>query len=362
MSTPIDGMNSNINSIAEQLLVKPGSGNLEKVEDNDNEFLDDTNDPETNEEEAEGDDDSTDSDDDNDADEEGNDDEDEEEEDEDGDDDGDDDDGDEDEEEEDDPQVPVTVNGKQSQVKFSELVKNYQTDAAITQKGQRVAEERKEVEQARALVGRAGQDYSNLLGVVEEFVKKQIEPYSDGDLARLREEDAEAYAQAVDYKNGLKENLNAIVKAKEEEAARAQKNASEAMTQKLNEEANKLVTLIPEAKDKPDEIAETLRKAGTHFGFSEKELSEIADARALNVIYQAYQNVTTKSKDKKLMKKVKTRISKKGFKSKTSSGVNKSSKGKKEVKQSKKVKEAKARFAKNQDTDSLADALLAMSK
>lgn len=108
--------------------------------------------------------------------------------------------------------IVVNVNGEKSVVSTNDLVASYQTNKAITQKAQYVAEEKRRFEGVR---GQAVTEYENKVlmveGLANQLKNALIGDYSAIDWQRLRAERPGEYAALVQDMNLRQQNVDAIL-------------------------------------------------------------------------------------------------------------------------------------------------------
>lgn len=182
----------------------------------------------------------------------------------------------------------VKVDGEEIEVPIDELLNGYSRTQDYTRKTQKLAEERKaamaEFEQVRA--ERA--QYAQIL----EALKQQVET-TDGpepDWNRLRNEDPiEFSAQWAEYQ--LRQQKRQAIQAEQQRLAEIQQREHAArMQQVLEQEKQALLTAIPEWQDPQKAQAEKVAviEFGRKLGFSDEELSNVTDHRAVLALRKAY--------------------------------------------------------------------------
>jgi Tfp pilus assembly protein PilN len=195
------------------------------------------------------------------------------------------------EEVEESPRYRVKVSGEEVEVTLDELLNGYSRTADYQKKTQSLAEQRKAVEAERVKIEEAAktrETYSQRLQVIEQLLQQQ----SQGeDLSALKTEDPIAYAVAMAEKVERDKQLQAV----QMERARVQQEQmahQQALLQKhMQSEQQKLVEAIPEFKDdvKAEVVRRDIRNYAKSIGFTDQELSQVYDSRAVLALYKAAQ-------------------------------------------------------------------------
>lgn len=191
----------------------------------------------------------------------------------------------------DDPVHKVKVNGEEQEVPLSELLKGYSRTEDYKAKTMALADERRNLEQAKATVETDVQrQYANEL-------KKQIDAFEQLDpiLSEARQIDwdrlkAEDPATFVQYSDAVQQRLalieqhrGKISQIEQEQAQRLQAQDQTERAQRMDVAANKIVELMPELaegnafQDFATNNIGYLREAG----FTPDEIAEAIDDRAL---------------------------------------------------------------------------------
>lgn len=187
------------------------------------------------------------------------------------------------------------VNGEETVVPIQEAIANYQTNKAITTKGQAFAEERKAFEAVKEQVG---QEYTQKLEAVDalskHFEQQLISEYDGVDWDNLRVTNPAEYAAARHDFSAKASELQRIQdaiatdKAKQnEESLKAKAIANQAYAKQQYET---MIEKNPEWSDK-----DVLKKARASFqtfvdetyGFTEQEFNTVFDARLIELIKDA---------------------------------------------------------------------------
>lgn len=205
----------------------------------------------------------------------------------------------------------VRVAGEDVDVSADELIAGYQRSGDYTQKTQAVAEDRKAVEAERQQFAAAQQELNQMRGNLAARLEQADtmlqagngEPEPNWD--QLREDDPMEYMVQRDRFRDKQEQQRQI--HAEREALQQQENAvrHQQWQQHLQSEQAALLERIPEWRD--ENVATTEKSHVITYaqraGFSEQELSQASDSRAISILrkamlYDALQEGTPKAKAK----------------------------------------------------------------
>jgi len=194
-------------------------------------------------------------------------------------------------EEEPTPTYKVRVGKEEVEVPLDELLKGYSRTADYTRKTQEIADQRKVVEAERAKIEEASKlrdTYAQRLGIIEQMLKQQD---SGEDLASLKETDPIGYAVKVAEQAEREKQLSAVRAEQQRIAQQQQGEQQERLKTYLAQEAQKLAEAIPEMNDpaKGQAIRTDIRNFAQKLGYSEQELSQVYDSRAVTALYKAMQ-------------------------------------------------------------------------
>jgi hypothetical protein len=211
------------------------------------------------------------------------------------------------EDEQEEPQkFRVKAAGEEREVTLDELIKSYQLGTDYTKKSQAVAEERKAVEAERQAVQEAKamrDQYAQRLEIIESMLNQ---PQEVENLDYLKETDPIGYAVKV-AEMSQKEKQLAQVRAERERIMQQQEyDRQQQMRQTIAVESEKLVAAIPEYADpnKGETIRKEIRSFGKQMGFSDEELANVFDSRAVLTLYKAMQYDKLQSSKPAVNKKV----------------------------------------------------------
>jgi len=194
------------------------------------------------------------------------------------------------EEETEEPQrFKVKVDNEELEVTLEELQQGYSRTKDYTKKTQALAETRKAVEAEKAKIEEAKQlrdTYAQRLEVIEKLLAQD---QGEENLAELRENDPIGYAIKIAERSEKEKQLQAVRAEKQKIAQQQESDRQQALQSHLQQEAVKLREMIPEFKDEAKaEIArKDIRTYAKSVGFSDEELSQVYDSRAVKTLYNA---------------------------------------------------------------------------
>ena len=189
------------------------------------------------------------------------------------------------------PKYRVKANGEELEVSLDELLNGYSRTADYQKKTQSLAEQRKAVEAERIKIEEAAktrETYAQRLQVIEQLLQQQNQ---GEDLSALKAEDPIAYAVAMAEKVERDKQLQAV-QIERQRVQQEQQTHQQALLQKhIQQEQQKLVEAIPEFKDevKAEVVRRDIRNYAKSIGFSDQELSQVYDSRAVQTLYKAMQ-------------------------------------------------------------------------
>jgi hypothetical protein len=200
----------------------------------------------------------------------------------------------------------VKAAGEEREVTLDELIQSYQLGTDYTKKSQAVAEERKAVEAERQRIEEARtlrDQYAERLQMIEQVLNQQ-QPAEDLDY--LKETDPIGYAVKVAELSQREKQLAQVQAERQRIAAEQDRERQEQLGTVVQAEARKLAEVIPEYADpkKGEAIRRDLREFGVKAGFSEQELANVYDSRAVLTLWKAMQYDKLQSSKPGITKKV----------------------------------------------------------
>ena len=189
------------------------------------------------------------------------------------------------------PKYRVKVSGEEVEVSLDELLNGYSRTADYQKKTQSLAEQRKAVEADRVKIDEAAktrETYAQRLQVIEQLLQQQDQGQ---DLASLKSEDPIAYAVAMAEKMERDKQLQAVQMERQRVQQEQQSHQQIQLQKHIQAEQAKLVEAIPEFKDdvKAEVVRRDIRNYAKSQGFTDQELSQVYDSRAVLALYKAAQ-------------------------------------------------------------------------
>ena len=189
------------------------------------------------------------------------------------------------------PTYKVKVGKEELDVPLDELLKGYSRTADYTRKTQEIAETRKAVEADRQKIEEAARlrdTYAQRLSVIEQMLSQGEKAE---DLTALKESDPIGYAIRVAEQTEREKQLVAVRTEQSRIAQQQQAEQQERLNAHLQAEGLKLQEAIPEMADpaKGQAIRTDIRNYAKKIGFSDQELSQVYDSRAVTALYKAMQ-------------------------------------------------------------------------
>ena len=188
------------------------------------------------------------------------------------------------------PKYRVKAGDEEMEVDLDELVKGYSRTADYTRKTQALAEQRKAIEAEAQKVQEAKvlrDQYSQRLQLIEQMLAQQPEE----DLSALKDTDPIGYAVKVAERAEREKQLAAVRQEREAVLAKQQAEHQQFLQHHLRQEAERLVAVIPEYADevKGELVKREIRDYAKSIGFSDQELSQVYDHRAVVSLWKAAQ-------------------------------------------------------------------------
>lgn len=206
----------------------------------------------------------------------------------------------------------VKVNGQDVDVTLEEALKGYQREADYTQKTQQLGEERKSLEaeknqfeQTRAETARLRDAYSQSLEQLSQHLQAGLAQEPNWDQA-YEQLDAKEYARLVQDWQTRKENAQ---KVQIEQARVSKERAAETenlMRRHLAQQSDLMLEKLPQWRDEKTRETERegLIKHAKTLGYTDDEIANAADHRAIVALYHSWQlsklNASTPDAKKKV--------------------------------------------------------------
>ena len=208
----------------------------------------------------------------------------------------------------DDPVVTVKIDGKDVEVKLSELKNGYQRQADYTRKTMEVSEQRKAAEAETAKARQEREAYAQNLNRLQAQLEATLQETQQVDWEKLLESDPVEYLKQQHLAQSRQAKLNQVYAAQQQVAAQQKAEAEEAHARHLQAQHQALLDKLPEWKDakKADAERSAIRDFLIREGFEAEALNNITDARAVVLARKAMLYDQMMSKAQAAAKKVST--------------------------------------------------------
>jgi len=185
----------------------------------------------------------------------------------------------------------VKVDGEEYEVTQDELLNGYQRQQAYTKRSQELAEQRKAFEAEAAQVAQMRDAYAQQLEQLSQQLN-QVNGQEPDWAALAKEYSAE---ELIVYKAQLDQQKEYAKQVEAEKQAIAQQQAQEQqaqMQQHLASQREEMLNRIPQWRDediRTSEREQVIKYAQQSVGFSPQEIANASDARAIELLYKAWQ-------------------------------------------------------------------------
>lgn len=194
-----------------------------------------------------------------------------------------------------DAEVAITVDGKEHRVSVKELKRLYGQEAALTQKSQAIAEQRRAIETQ-------GLYLAKILNDRYEAAKQKVAKYKDVDLFRASRE---LEPEEFDALRAAKEGAESELKALEIEGQEFLKRATETRQQLLRNQAKESLKVITKAiPEWSDEVYGKVRTYAVSQGMDADLVNEVVDPGAIIMMHKAMKYDEAQAKKATVTKKV----------------------------------------------------------
>ena len=208
----------------------------------------------------------------------------------------------------------LTVNGQEVEVTLDELRKGYSRQQDYTQKTEKLSQDRKSVDQLKNEFTRQSEEakikrdqYEQQLQLLNQQLQGN-EPNVDMD--QLYRDDPAEYVRYKAEQDRRKELLQASIQEQERIRSEKKVESDKNYQSYLSEQRNLLSKKLPiyADKDKGPEFVKNLTNFAKEIGYSEQEISQLVDHRAVMMLANAYRY--DKLKKANLKNKKVTKVSK----------------------------------------------------
>ena len=199
----------------------------------------------------------------------------------------------------------VKVDGEEYEVTQDELLNGYQRQQAYTKRSQELAEQRKAFEAEAQQVAQMRDTYAQQLEQLSEQLQQVNDQEPDWNELAKQYSAEELFV----YKAQLDKQKEQARQVEAEKQAIAQQQAQEQqaqMQQHLAKQREEMLDRIPQWRDedvRTSEREQVIKYAQQSVGFSPQEIANASDARAIELLYKAWQWDNLQSKKPAAKKK-----------------------------------------------------------
>lgn len=200
----------------------------------------------------------------------------------------------------------VKVDGEEYEVTQDELLNGYQRQQAYTKRSQELAEQRKAFEAEAQQVAQMRDAYAQQLEQLSQYNQQTLSDAEPDWDALSKEYSAE---ELFLYKTKLDQQKEQARQVEAERQVIAQQQAQEQqaqMQQHLAAQREEMLNRIPQWRDEDKRTSEreqVIKYAQQSVGFSPQEIANASDARAIELLYKAWQWDNLQSKKPAAKKK-----------------------------------------------------------
>jgi Tfp pilus assembly protein PilN len=198
-------------------------------------------------------------------------------------------------EESDEPEQPevytVKVDGQEYEVTLDELRSGYSRQQHFTKRSQELAEQRKAFEQEAAETKQYRDYYAQQLEQLSNQLQQTTPSEPDWSALSQQYEAKELFAMKAEY-DRRKEEIARVEQERERIAQQQSVEAQHQMQQHLATQKTEMLERIPAWRDegrRHKERLDVIKYAQDVIGFSEQEIANASDARAIEMLYKAWQ-------------------------------------------------------------------------
>ena len=184
----------------------------------------------------------------------------------------------------------VKVDGEEIEVSLDEALQGYQRQKAFTKRSQEAAEMRKAAEKEAVEAKQARDYYAQQLDVLAQQIQQTI-PQEPDWVSLAKEVTAEEYnAIRAEYDN-RQANLSKVEQERQAVAQQQSAEQEKMLQEHLRSQRSDMLNRIPKWKDDDVRNKERIEvvEYARNIGFSEQEVAQATDARAVELLYKAMQ-------------------------------------------------------------------------
>ena len=203
----------------------------------------------------------------------------------------------------------VSIDGEDTEVNQDELIKGYQRQSDYTRKTQLLADDRKGIDEQKALLVQERQQVLAMLQQQQSGNNAELEKFNNVDWAELKEYEPDKYLMMREEQREAATRIQTHQHEQNRFAQAQQQEYGAQMQRYLAEEDVKLVDQI-EAWGSPESkkaVQSDIASYAKQVGYSDDELGNLADSRALLLMHKArlYDKMQGSGKDLVSKKKAK---------------------------------------------------------
>ena len=198
------------------------------------------------------------------------------------------------------PAYTVKVDGSEMEVTLDELLRGYQREADYTRKTSELSLEKSKyndlLQQSQSEINQKLSKLNQLTGMAQQELQRE---YSNIDFEKLYEDDPVEAAKLEHKMRKRAENLQQIQRE-------TQENQMNEFQKYIQEQQNKVATLIPEFNDpaKASKMKSDMRSYLMKLGYNDQEINSVYDSRQVLLIRDAMAYNKLKKSNVKVTKKV----------------------------------------------------------
>lgn len=183
--------------------------------------------------------------------------------------------------------VTVKIDGKEEQIPLEEAIRGYQRHADYSRNMNQLHQEKQALESELSEVKTERAQYAELLTALQNQLSTGTEQEPDWD--SLYRENPLEYVRQKDLWRDRKERLEAVSAEQQRLAQIQAAEQQQAIAQIVQQSSAKLIEAMPEWKDQKrwEQDRKAIREYGQKIGFSEQELAQAYDHRAVVALYKA---------------------------------------------------------------------------
>lgn len=183
--------------------------------------------------------------------------------------------------------VTVKIDGKEEQIPLEEAIRGYQRHADYSRSMNQVSQEKKALEAELAEIQTERAQYAELLTALESQLAQSVD--QEPDWERLYSENPLEYVRQKDLWRDRRERIEAINAEKHRLGELHAREQAETIANVISQSKAELEKAVPEWKDQKrwDQDRAAIREYGNKLGFSDEELSQAYDSRAVLALYKS---------------------------------------------------------------------------